>query len=128
MINPNIYERYDIETVSDNYVNIMMNHYFKSVPKIKTILKSHEIPPFNVTSGGGGTSSTHPIVLSVDENPINLRTTVKKNIDNLVFLTRRRKFKIHNIEFHSKISKKRSEKYRFSKNKKRKVKRKTPPL
>jgi serine/threonine protein kinase len=131
MINPNIYERYDIETVSDNYVNIMMEHYFKSVPKIKTILKSHEIPPFNVTSGGGGdgtASSTHPVVVSVDETPIHLRTTVKKHIDNPVFLTRRRKFKIHNIAFHSKISKKRSEKYRFSKNKKRKVRRKTPPL
>ena len=120
MINPNIYERFDIENIDAQYVSIMLKHFSLEVLNIKSILKSHEPPPFNdVTSGGKGQGKRSAKLLVVDEKPININNTAKKNPKKMTFLTRRRKFKIVNIDLHSQISKKRSEKYRFVKNEKR---------
>jgi len=117
MITPNIYKRYDIEKVDAVYVKIMMDHFFKEVPNIKAILKKHtpftELQKGGRGGRGGHRKSGHNRRLMVDDDAV-------INIPRLVLRKKPHNFLQNvDIKLHSKISKIRSNQYRFLKNKKR---------
>jgi hypothetical protein len=122
MITPNLYKRYDIIKVNTEYIKILKRHFFNSVININSIIKSHDIiQPFNDQKKGGNKSGRHYLKINTD-TPITLNNSTNKNSSKIFdHITRKNNspFKIFNIKMHSIISKKRSKKYRFFKNKKR---------
>ena len=108
MINPNIYKRYNIAKVDETYIKIIMKHFFVNVVNIKYIIKSHSFD--NKIKGGNKSGRKY--------EKLNIKITNRRNIKSNNFITRK-KFNLKNMDIHLKISKIRSKKYRFVKNKMR---------
>jgi serine/threonine protein kinase len=114
MINPNIYNRFNILKVEDTYRKIMIKYFIKN-KNIKEILKTHELPEDKI----GGKNKTGKNKNIKEYNLKSKKNKILKKISNTFTVKKNGPIKIFNIDIHTKISKKKTKVYRFLKNKKR---------